>query len=309
MPNLDATKLSNSGISSSTALSIRSSKTVGIAFFTSMLISVFAMEVAESRQICPNMQPSIKIINESGGRMSGTSLETLGNSLFKDYVTTISKHISTKIRKTVLCREDVNKTPKVELFFVYRSVFAYAQSQIGPPFNLELTQANGSRSLDSPWVKIVSSPMPKPIVRAAFIWNERQILFDQVQMSGARASPSKQLVPIDSTVFEKFVQDYTNSVLLSTSSESESAAQRDISRRLPIEILWLFRHAPQTTFMPFTSVVDNALNSIVKQTAVGYTDLATVITDQFFASTETYIHYESVVELKNIPVIDKYHVN
>jgi hypothetical protein len=256
------------------------------------------------------MQTSIQIIDESGGRrLSGTSVTTLEDSPFKNYVTTISKHVSAKIDEMAQCHGDLKSSPEVKLFFVYRPLVASTSAPIGTPFNLEPTQSNGTRHLDSPWVKLTFSRSPMLVVRAVFVWNERQFLLDQALMSGIRASPTKPLVPIDDRIFGQFVQDYTDSVLLAPSPEARSAAQASISKRLPAEILWLFRHAWQSTLAPFSMEVGHALRSTVERAAIGYIDLTKALVNQFFASETTESRYESVLDLKNVFTLDHYRVN
>jgi hypothetical protein len=256
------------------------------------------------------MQTSIQIIDESGGRqLSGTSVATLEDSPFKNYVTTISKHLSAKIDEMAQCHGDLKSSPEIKLFFVYRPLVASTSAPIGTPFNLERTQSNSTRHLDSPWVKLTFSRSPMLVVRAVFVWNERQFLLDQALMSGIRAPPNNSLVPIDDRIFEQFVQDYTDSVLLAPSPEARPAAQASISKRLPPEILWLFRHAWQTTRGPFSTMVASTLRSTIKQAASGYTDLTKTLVDQFFASETTEMRYESVLDLKELFTLDHYQVN
>jgi len=291
-------------------LRIRSHKTVAIIFVASLLIIVLTMKSTYSKQSCQNMQTSIQIIDESGGRrLSGTSVATLEDSPFKKYVTTISKHVSAKIDKIAQCYGDLKSLPEVKLFFVYRPLVASTSAPIGVPFNLECTQSNGVRHLESPWVKLTFSRSPMLVVRAVFVWNERQFLLDQALMSGIRAPPNNPLVPIDDRIFGQFVQDYTDSVLLAPSPEARLVAQASISKRVPPEILWLFRHAWQTTRGLFSTMVTSALRSTIKQAASGYTDLTKALVDQFFASETTEIRYESVLDLKDLFTLHHYRVN
>jgi hypothetical protein len=291
-------------------LRIRSHKTVAITFVVLLLIIVLTMKSTYSKQSCQNIQTSIQIIDESGGRrLSGTSVATLEDSHFKNYVTTISKHVSAKIDKIAQCHGDLKSSPEVKLFFVYRPLVASTSAPMGTPFNLERTQSNDTRHLDSPWVKLTFSRSPMFVVRAVFVWNERQFLLDQALMSGIRASPTKPLVPIDDRIFGQFVQDYTDSVLLASSPEARSAAQASISKRLPPEILWLFHHAWQSTRGPFSTIVDSALRSTVERAASGYTDLTKTLVDQFFTSAKTESRYESVLDLKDLSTLDQYRVN
>ncbi|MCC3512779.1 MAG: hypothetical protein JGK29_28245 [Microcoleus sp. PH2017_17_BER_D_A] len=161
--------------------------------------------------------------------------------------------------------------------------------------------------MDSPWVKLTFNRSPRLVVRAVFLWSERQFMFDQALMSGIRASPTNSLLPIDEPMFEQFVKDYTDSVLFAP-SQARPAALASISKRLPPEILWLFRHAFQSTRGPFSRQVKSALVSVLERGASGYTELTKALVDQFFTSAQTEIRYESVLDLKDIFTLDQYRV-
>lgn len=158
-------------------------------------------------------------------------------------------------------------------------------------------------------MKLTIDGSPKPIVRAAFVWSERQFLFDQALLSSGRSSPTKTLLSIDEQIFGQYVGDYTNSVLLAASPEAKSVAQANISKRLPAEILWLFRKAWQSTFAPFLMEVDNALRSTIQRGESGYTDIAKVLVDRFLESAKIEIGYKSILDLKDIFASDKYRIN
>jgi hypothetical protein len=304
--------------------------TAAIIFVLSLLIIVFAIKSTQSLQStqsinnpqsaqgkqpttiiqsarnCKNMQTSIKIIDESAGKkLSGNSVETLQNSPFKTYITTVSEHVFAKIDKMPQCRGNVKNPPTVELFFVYRPLITEGVAQ----FTLEPMTSNGARNLDSPWIKLTLSGESKLTAKVAFIWSEQQILLDQALLAGIRASPGKKLLPISNDVFAKFLQDYTDSVLLAASPEARKAAQNSISERLPIEILWLFRHAWQSTMTPFATEVDYALGIALQRASIGYTDLTKTLVDQFLESVKIKESYESVLNLKDVFDLDKYRVN
>ena len=289
-------------------LRIRSHK-IAIILMVSLLINVLAIKSTYSQHICPNVQTSIQSIDETGGRQfSGTSLDSLQESPFKNYATTISQHVRAKIDGMAQCHGDLKSSPEVKLFFVYRRLVTSVSPPIEGPFNLERTQSNGTRHLDSPWVKLTFSRSPKLVVRAVFLWSERQFLLDQALMSGIGASPTNPMVPIDEPIFRQFVQDYTDSVLVVPSPEARLAGQASISKRLPPEILWLFRNASQTTRRPFSGEVKSALVSVLERGASGYTELTKTLVDQFFTSTRTESRYESVFDLKDLFTLDRYRI-
>jgi len=290
-------------------LRIRSYKAIALIFIASLLINVLAMKSTYSKQSCQKVQTSIQIIDEADGRqLSGTSIATLQDSPFKNYVTTLSEHVSAKIDEIAQCHEDLKSSPEVKLFFVYRPLVRSTTAPTVAPLNLEHTQSNGTRHLDSPWVKLTFNHLPMLVMRAVFLWDERQFLVDQALMSGIRGLPTKPLVPIDDRIFGQFVQDYTDSVLLASSPEARSAAQASISKRLPPEILWLFRNVWQSTRGPFSEMVTSVFESTVERAASGYADLTKTLVDQFFTSAKTESRYESVLDLKDLFTLDQYRV-
>ncbi len=275
-----------------------------IIFTALLLIILFPTSSTHSIQRCRNMQTSIKIIDESGGkRLSGTTIETLENSPFKSYVTNVSKHVITKIEETSQCSGSANSHPTVELLFVYRPLVTPATA----PFDFNHSKSNATRSLDSPWVKLTKSSLPNLSVRAAFVWNERQFLFDQALLSGARISPAKTLLPFEESVFQDYITDYTNSVLVVSAQEARSSAE-GVVKRLPPEIMWLFRNSWQSTFAPFSVEVNRARNTLVQRVEVAYISLTNAIIDQFLASSKAEIHYVSILDLKKLVPTDKYQI-
>jgi hypothetical protein len=303
-------KLNVSGSGLPTTFKIQPYWAVAVLSVALFLTIVFTMKSTYSEQVCHNRQTGIRIIDESGGRrLSGTSVETLQESPFKNYVISISKHVSTKIDDMAQCTRDLKCSPEAELVFVYRPLVGSANAKIEAPCALESLQSSDSRHLDSPWMQLMSSRSPKIAVHAVFVWNERQFLLDQALMSGAPVSSTNRLVSFDERSFGKFVQDYTNSVLLAPSPEAQAAAKANISKRLPVEIFWLFRHAWQSTLAPFSMEVDHALKTTVERSTIGYITLTKLLFDQSFTSLKTELDYKNVLDLRDIFALDQYQIN
>jgi hypothetical protein len=303
--NLSSVKSDGRKVYSSIAFINRARPILAIAFFTFILISVFTVKSTYSAQSCQNIQTSIKIVDESGVRFSGASLETLQDSPFKTYVTAISKHISTKIEEMPECQWALKTRPEVELFFIYRPLIASATK----PFTLEQAHSKGGRYLDSPWVKLSISRFPKLIVRAAFIWSERQFLLDQVLMSGQYSAPIKNLVPVERHVYKQFLRDYTESVIFASSQEAETKALTHLAERIPPDLLWLFRHARQSTRGPFIGSVRSALNTTIEKVTEQYIELTKTLLSPFFSSAPFQERYESVLDLKGVFNLDQYRID
>jgi hypothetical protein len=310
---------------------IRSRKTIAIGFAGSLMLSQLCLsckDTSKSDYTVKTMgschrQTSIRIIDESNGIVSaGRFLFTSQNPQFKNYVNTISQYVFAKIDKMGHCQGNLpeDRLPQVELVFVYRPLI----SQGIAPFNFEQTKSPQTQYLDSPWVKLTIDKLPKPMVRAAFIWNDRQFLLDQALLSGARADPSKPLLPIDRDTYKKFVEDYYESVEMaplreafaenSNSAEnmtrrleeSQAAALSQISQRLPADIIWLSRHI---RFGGDPPVGHNRMDETINQEITAYINLSKVLIDIRFSSIQTNQNYQSIFDLKDVLNINKYRIN
>jgi hypothetical protein len=282
---------------------------LAILFMASLLMVVLPVQGGYSVPVqnCPNVKPKIEIIDESGWRLYGESKDALKDYSFRRYVALVSRYISAKVCTIASNQKGINSPSEVQLFFIYRPLVASAQWQNKEPLNLELSQSNGSRLLDSPWVKITISPLPKPVVRAVFIVSKRQVLVDQALISGAKFTPSQPLIPIDEHMFKQYLKDYNTSVIRHLQSVSQwFAALADISKRLPTEILWFFCSADpgpiaQHASIPFMANVGGALsNRIAAYAASQYIEPTKALIDQFFTSTSVEIRYESILDLKDV---------
>lgn len=285
---------------------IRSHKIIAITFVLALIvIVVFAAKSTNSVHICQK-QTSIRFLDESDKNgFPGRSMTNSQTSSLKNYVTTISKYTFAKIDEIWQCCGESKIDAEVELIFIYRPLFANGVA----PFNFEQSTSNNTRQLDSPWVKLMISKSPKLIVRATFIWNERQFILDQAVMLDPSAAHTKPPMPIDPKIFGQFVQSYTKAVLLSPSQKAEDFAQMSLSKQIPVDIMWLLRHSWQTTLGPFGGFVMSALNETIEQRTEQYIEMTKSLLDRRFASIETEQRYQSVLDLKDVFSIHTYKIN
>jgi hypothetical protein len=262
--------------------------------------------VAKSK---PQLGLSTKLRDEVGGgeskiRYIHPSPDTSVDSPFHNYVAAISKHLFLKIDEIEKCKGITSSDPQIELVFVYRPLISHHIK----PFNFDLKKSNDTNSLDSPWVKLMTTRSPKLIVRAAFIWNERQFLFDQAVLSGARASPSELMMPIDRHIFMKFLGDYSGKVeaTLSASREVEAAVFADLAKRLPADLMWIFLHSGS---LEGTILAEMAMDKAIEQRAEQYTNLTKELLNHRFGSLQTEQRYDSILDLKDVFKIEKYRLD
>jgi hypothetical protein len=287
---------------------IRSHKTVAIAFFVALLLIIaFVVKSSYSVGSCQK-QASISFIDESGGRDSKfRAITTSDNSSFKTYVTNISKYFFVKIDEIAQCQGNLNSDPEIKLVFVYRPLYTIRKYQTAS-FNFEWTETHDNKYLDSPWIKLTLTKSPKLIVHAAFIWNERQFLLDQALMSGASALQTSPLLPLDSSVYYKFLGSYTNmsNATLGSPKESQAAAIAELSKRVPTDIMWLFLHSGN---FDGQVAAEFDMDKAIEQRAEQYTELTKELLDYRFISLQTEQSYDSVLDLKSVFNLDKYRLD
>jgi hypothetical protein len=258
-------------------------------------------------------QPSITIVDESKqkeGLLIGRNSEPIPysqNLPLQNYVATISKHFSTNMNKLGKCHY-------AELFFVYRPLV----SDGIPPFNFEPNKFYGTRSLDSPWVKLTLSNYYKPIARAAFIWNERQFLLDQALLSGARTDLTKPLLPLDENNFIKFVNDYSDAVdavFKPVENERQFYLKRErygqtlanMAKRVPIDIMWQLRRSSMGSDLG-GGPIRHKISYTIERKAIQYIDLSKALLNSRFRSVQSKQSYQSILDLKDIFNINKYRI-
>jgi hypothetical protein len=252
-----------------------------------------------------NQQASIRIIDETNGiTPNGIAPNSRRDASpvalsFKNYVNTISKYVFIRIDEMGACKGNRKDDPQVELVFIYRPL---TDCKIAP-FNFERTQSDDFNHLDSPWVKLSMSRSPKLIVRAAFLWSERQFLFDQAILSNPQIVPIKTLLPLESGSYSKFVDDYEKNVL-SFSRKARGAAVANISKQLPADIVWLFGHSRS-----FTWALDPGMRETVEKGKENYINITKKLLNLRFTSVQREQNYQSVLDIKDVFNTDKYRID
>jgi hypothetical protein len=295
-------------LNTSIALRMRSLKSIGIVLVTAVLIIVFAVKSSYSVGSCQK-QASIRIIDEVGGgeskiRYIHPSTDTSVDSPFHNYVAAISNHFFLKIDEIGKCKGITSSDPQIELVFVYRPLISHHIK----PFNFDLKKSNDTNYLDSPWVKLMTTRSPRLIVRAAFIWNERQFLLDQAVLSGARASPTEPLMPINRSIYSRFLGDYAIKVdaTLSASREVKAAVFTDLAKRLPVDLMWLFLHSRN---FDGNILAEWAMDKAIEQQVEQHIDLTKELLNRRFESTQVEQRYSSILDLKDAFDLDRYRID
>jgi hypothetical protein len=257
-----------------------------------------------------NQPTTIKIYDETGGidpagtqtfdrwgdyTYSSKPVNTLENKHFKNYVTTVSKYVFTKVDAMGLCQAASGK-PQVDLVFVYRPAISRGIA----PFDFQPQKSQGTKQLGSPWIKLTLNKSPQLNLRAVFVWNERQFLLDQAEIMLERRSPEiKPLLPIDLYTFDRWARERDPNRLTKGTNFGEFIKQ------LPPDIRWIFIHW-STGWKNGREQAIEQIRDVTEKEKIGYTDLNKALIDNFFASTKMEISYNSVLDINNVFNIDKY---
>jgi hypothetical protein len=258
------------------------------------------------------MKYSTQIIDEGDlgqPHEARTSIDAVTDRHFKQFITSVSEHVAGEIGGWTAAAETSADKAEVSLTFVRRPLLRADDAPVLPASTLFPPNIDGERRLDSPWVKIAISPPPHCAVHAVVIWSERQFLLDQALMSGARARSDESVVPIAADVFGRFVADYTDSVLHAPSLEARSIGLLNVAERIPPDVLWLLRHAWQSTRGPFSGFVASALIRTIERGSSGYASLSNALVDRAVASASDEERYTSVLELKDVFTLEQYQID
>ncbi|PHR25415.1 MAG: hypothetical protein COA37_00810 [Hoeflea sp.] len=207
--------------------------------------------------------PAVTIIGYEDG---------LKDSEFDAYVDSITDHIRGKMRSD---KEHGAAKPN--------HMFAQTRFFYVPLFNRKVSGESLSSSLremgqdeefciESPWIQVIRNKN-SGVLRADFLWNERQFLIDQVLLDSPNTANLGTGKPMKEQEIDGFIDDYEETVLNVPFGEEKEAALRDVSKRVPAEFVWLMVRAWQTTRGPFQSEIRSAIHELIVKAASGYTNL------------------------------------
>lgn len=197
----------------------------------------------------------------------------LRSGSFGRFVEEVTSRLSAELEQRGLC-DTAKGTPVIEARFVHMPLLA---ESFTPVVAAEDGTNSGQCRITSPWLRLVNDPKATPPIRATFIWNERQVLFDQAALSGAPADPLplkplKPLKPLNRQSYMDFLRMYQDEEMFVLLSEEEEmlgpeSKRRPLDGRVPADMLWLFRKSWQTTRSPFSHYVGFAYQNAMEQAA------------------------------------------
>jgi hypothetical protein len=269
-----------------------------------VIYKVFGLTQPTEAWMCNPNGYVIRIIDDSV-TSEVRSIEAVNDSYFKSFVASLTNYISTRFPNAGSCTENLDRGAMSSLTFVRLPLVTSDNNPFAAPPKLSPSFPGITCRLDSPWVKLAIRNSDKPLIQGVFTWNERQFLADQALLANPNLTLDSPLIPLSNRLFEKYAADYADSEILRSRSGKAS-----ITERIPMDLLWLFRNSPQTTFIPFSSAARSSMNTMPKRMAKNYINLTQKLFDRCFASAQkSEQRYETVLDLRNTISLDRYQIH
>ncbi|HEX8240487.1 MAG TPA: hypothetical protein VF574_12175 [Allosphingosinicella sp.] len=157
--------------------------------------------------------------------------------------------------------------------------------------------------LSSPWVRISTNNWRPCSMRVTFLYSGRQVIRDQIEMSGKKRIIWPHNSQFSEKAFRKWSELYRDMITKDYNNEEEYLkANRVVERDIPPEIYWLFA---DSTPKPLGGglVIENwsgapyRIQDILEKSAAGYARLSNQVVEDFFKDTKRRLNFESVVDL------------
>jgi len=152
-------------------------------------------------------------------------------------------------------------------------------------------------TIDSPWAKVAISSNPVPQVYGTFLWNERQILQDRALLEHITSEPSVPRQALPRSLFEQLAQEYANNEILRMPSERTATLSAE---SIPSDVLWLFRHSPQSTRGLFSSAAEGTMRQIAERAASFYAELGVALVNRCFHEPHARYEYKSIFDIQGL---------
>ena len=220
---------------------------------------------------------------------------------FSNFVTAVTEHVTAKLAQENLCLSSAESRERSRLQFV-----AWSLNLANPPKPVPPLKARsfGVCRISSPWIDLAIEREPVPSVRGIIRYNERQLLTDQAVLAGARNVPPGVAMPVLHEEFERYADlEYMPSEIMN------KAVKKPLDKRVPPDLLWLFRRADQELFEGiFWVQAVAALNTTMEIGEESYTKIVIALIDRCFESDGADIHYRSILDIKDSTLLEQYKI-
>lgn len=200
------------------------------------------------------------------------SPEEIDDAAFRAFVQTVSSRVRLSLARQGQCPHRSSDVGPSEIRFVRVPLATSGDAPFPVPPALERRAGEACR-ITSPWVDVAVDRGPALRLRAIVRFSEPQLLHDQAVLAGMTGAPGGVLMPLSRGEFSRLAQDYANSEIL----RPPGTAAPQVDERIPAGLLWLFRHAGQSTLDPFEFEAEAAMRRIGQRGQAGYASLVAAL--------------------------------
>lgn len=224
-----------------------------------ILVGSSSNAFAQNRVVNPVVVIVSDVATSPNTRIS--SLQQISNQAFHDFIEEILMHLKS-IGTVVRFSDSLPHFQQISsLHFVRIPVTNSVRSFVSRSSADSFEGANCTH--ENPWLEFTSSVdrEGKSVIRGTIYWNERQLLHDKAVLAGLAVGGGAPSESLTYSAYERWSQSYANRVI---STQRPEPNEKLLSLGIPVDLLWLFRHSPQTTFMPFSSVALQYMQSVAE---------------------------------------------
>lgn len=271
------------------------------------MVSVMAANTSTAQGVsqCPFDTVPIQIVDEIIGGpeiiLSAAKISD-SNPHFRTFVTAVTEHVAARLDEDKLCIDSANSKQQTLFQFVSWPLAISDDKPLAPAPSPDAWPSGGCR-VSSPWIDLAFKRKPVPSVRGLVRWNQRQLLIDQAVLAGAHNVPAGVAIPLKESEFSDFASRYVDSEF------HRKPAAKSIEERIPPDLLWLFRHSWQTTYVPFGKTAYGATDIAMAKGAERYTKLVIALIDRCLASDEADIQYGSILDVGDLIPLEQYKID
>ena len=223
---------------------------------------------------------------------------------FAIFVKTVTEHIAAKLAQDNLCLGSAESQEHSLLQFVQLGLDVMTPIASIPSLEAE---SHDVCRISSPWIDIVIERKPVPWIRAIVRYNERQLLADQAVLEGARNVPSGIALPLTVSEFDRYADlEYARTEI--HYFRLRRLVTKPIEKRVPPDLLWLFRRAWQNPDSRFSSPALASMRQAMKIGADGYTKITTALIDRCFDPDGADIHYDNILDIDDLVLLEQYKI-
>jgi len=275
-----------------------------ILFLVVSVMAAGGTGIAENNSICSVDMVPIQIVRNTG-HSAVTALSEADISDFPPgffaFVNVVTEHLAVKLDQEKLCLS--NTKGKEQSLIQFAAWAIYSGPQTLPSVPPLKARSSGVCRISSPWIDITIERNPVPWVRAVIRYSERQLLADQAMLTGVPNVPLGVAVPLKRDEFERYADsEYARSEI------QHWPAWTQIEKRVPPDLLWLFRRAGQETDSRFSAIAGSSMRKAMKTGTEGYTNIVIALIDRCFASEGADIQYNSILDVADLVPLEEYKI-